>query len=428
MHLNSSLSNVQKFNYLKAQLEHKALQSIAGFALTNLNYDEAINVLKERFGNTEKIFSTYLEALIEIPQPRNELRSLKTVYDQIESYVRGLDALGESQATYGKLLVPIIVKKLPGEMRRHLRRVHGTSTWLLQDLRRSIHEEINIMDEAKDAETPFRIPTTSSFVTGTTPKPYQHQNRYVPQTIEKRPCVSCHDIHLPSTCTQVNDISARISIVKRDKLCFNCLGNHRLNECNSKYTCRNCKKRHHTSICNQTVENAHIQDRNSEIQTSRPIQDRTNQKSKPNTTSVNIINDTESSDTSILYSHSSESRDSVLLKTAVAPVGFNATFLDTNILFDEGAQRSFVTEYLARELNLKPTETEVLNLSIFGGGDKDTRHLDRATVYLLTETELKIPIQVLIAPWIAKPLQNHIRKLENKHDYLRVLKLAHPIT
>ena len=169
VHLNSSLSNVQKFNYLKAKLEHKALQSIAGFALTNLNYDEAINVLKERFGITDTIVSTYLEALIEIPQPRNELRSLKTVYDQIESYVRGLDALGESQATYGKLLVPIIVKKLPGEMRRHLRRVHGTSTWLLQDLR-SIHEEINIIDEGKDAETPFSIPTTSSFVTGTRPK------------------------------------------------------------------------------------------------------------------------------------------------------------------------------------------------------------------------------------------------------------------
>ena len=99
VHLNSSLSNVQKFNYLKAQLEHEALQSIAGFALTNLNYDEAINVLKERFGITDTIVSTYLEAFIEIPQPRNELRSLKTVYDQIESYVRGLDALGESQAT-----------------------------------------------------------------------------------------------------------------------------------------------------------------------------------------------------------------------------------------------------------------------------------------------------------------------------------------
>ena len=86
--------------------------------------------------------------------------------------------------------------------------------------------------------------------------------------------------------------------------------------------------------------------------------------------SINLIIETESCDKSVLYSHTTESRDCILHKTAVAPVGYYKTFINTHILFAEGAQRSFVTENLAKKLNLKTIGTEIL--STFGGGDKTT--------------------------------------------------------
>jgi hypothetical protein len=55
------LTNVQNFNYLKAQLRDEALESITGFALTNANYKEAVNVLTERFGQTDKIINSYMQ-------------------------------------------------------------------------------------------------------------------------------------------------------------------------------------------------------------------------------------------------------------------------------------------------------------------------------------------------------------------------------
>ena len=51
IHKNPSLLPIEKFNYLKSLLENEASKSIAGLELTNANYEAAINLLKERYGN-----------------------------------------------------------------------------------------------------------------------------------------------------------------------------------------------------------------------------------------------------------------------------------------------------------------------------------------------------------------------------------------
>jgi len=45
-------------------------------------------------------------------------------------------------------------------------------------------------------------------------------------------------------------------------------------------------------------------------------------------------------------------RNDVLLKTAIADVEYHRQIAQANILFDEGAQRSFITEHLAEDLAL----------------------------------------------------------------------------
>ena len=55
VHSNHTLSRVQKFNYLRAQVKDEAAKTIAGFPLTNENYEHSVILLKERFGHTYKI-------------------------------------------------------------------------------------------------------------------------------------------------------------------------------------------------------------------------------------------------------------------------------------------------------------------------------------------------------------------------------------
>ena len=47
MHGNSSLTNVDKFNYLNSLLESVASDAISGLTLTSANYEEAVGVLKK---------------------------------------------------------------------------------------------------------------------------------------------------------------------------------------------------------------------------------------------------------------------------------------------------------------------------------------------------------------------------------------------
>ena len=120
IHANPSLSRIQKFNYLKAQLQGDAARTIAGLPLTEMNYQHSIALLEERFGQPHKLVSAHMQALLEMPNPTNNLASLQAFYDSIETHTRGLSSLGKTKDTYGDLLIPIILGKLPMEIRKNL--------------------------------------------------------------------------------------------------------------------------------------------------------------------------------------------------------------------------------------------------------------------------------------------------------------------
>ncbi|XP_063442050.1 uncharacterized protein LOC134722364 [Mytilus trossulus] len=54
VHENPSLSDVQRFNYLKSQLYGEASQCISGMQMTNTNYIQAIQILHEIWPTTQK--------------------------------------------------------------------------------------------------------------------------------------------------------------------------------------------------------------------------------------------------------------------------------------------------------------------------------------------------------------------------------------
>ena len=146
VHSNSNLSGVEKFNYLKAQASGEAARAISGFPLTNTNYEQAIALLNKRFGQSYKIVNAHMQALLNIPTPTNSLTSIRQFHDTIENHMRGLSALGKSEETYGDLLIPIILGKLPAKLQRNLAREQNNGTWTINLLRQAILKEIRIME------------------------------------------------------------------------------------------------------------------------------------------------------------------------------------------------------------------------------------------------------------------------------------------
>lgn len=107
-----------------------------------------------------------------------------------------------------------------------------------------------------------------------------------------------------------------------------------------------------------------------------------------------------------MYSSSHRDQPNVLLQTAVAPVKFGQRTTDANILFDEGAQRSFISKNLAEKLELKPSGVEEINILGFGdsGKEKRVQKLHTAVIKVETLNREEIPLKVLVVPEIAAPV------------------------
>ena len=78
--------------------------------------------------------------------------------------------------------------------------------------------------------------------------------------------------------------------------------------------------------------------------------------------------------------------------------------LEGNILFDEGAQRSFISQDMVAKLNLQPTNMESISLASFGSTAAIHTNLSTGVIQTQTVTGDKIPISGLITPKIAPPL------------------------
>ena len=156
VHSNTNLTGVQKFSYLKAQISGDAARAISGFTLTNTNYEQAIILLKERFGQSYNIVNAHMQALLNIPKPSTNLISLRQFYDNIENHIRGLSALGKSEESLGSLLTPVILGKLPVELQRNLAREQNNSEWTINLLRQAILKEVTILEVAVPIDDPLR--------------------------------------------------------------------------------------------------------------------------------------------------------------------------------------------------------------------------------------------------------------------------------
>ena len=102
---------------MRTFLEGEAQHTISGLSLTNDNYNEALNLLRNRFGNN-LIISAHMNILVKLPSVNNkDVKALRKFYDDVESHVRSLSTLGIKIENYGSLVSSVILEKLPLEIK-----------------------------------------------------------------------------------------------------------------------------------------------------------------------------------------------------------------------------------------------------------------------------------------------------------------------
>ena len=406
VHENENLAKADKFKYLKSLLEEPAKSVVAGLPLTSNNYETAVKLLKDRYGDPVIIQRAHINQLAYLPPVFSDknLKRLRELHDQIETHYRGLEALHVDQITYSTIVVPMLMEKIPDGVKFNM--IRGTEkkqiNWGIEDLLEALAKELEVREShgsllqtvgQEKATRPRReeVPPTASslLVDG------RHNGR--------RKCVYCWEEHAPENCSNVRDVSERKGILSKYARCFVCLkSNHRAFECRSRLPCKRCNGRHHISICV-----AHIPD----AKESQPQQ--SHQPDAMPSPSTSLLNANAPS-----WVGSTVSGDRVALQTALAKVNAKKES-KVRVLFDTGSHRSFISAKVVSKLGLRPVRSEQLGIKPFGSVNAEYRMRDivEVSLYSLSGNNC-LKIECVVVEDIANISNCHAEIAKKKYPHL----------
>ena len=103
-----------------------------------------------------------MDKLLRIPTCTGDrLSSLREINDKIIVNIRGLSALGVGAKQYGSLLIPIIIVKLPNDIRLRIASETQEDVWKMEDLLKAIKLGIEAR-ETSDGEKAQMMKSTGS--------------------------------------------------------------------------------------------------------------------------------------------------------------------------------------------------------------------------------------------------------------------------
>ena len=145
IHSNKQLHDVDKFNYLKAQLKGTASEVISGLELTQENYNIAINLLKERYGKKQIMIKAHFAKLMNLPMATYKTTSLRTFYDTMEKHLRCLQSLGEDDNN--TQILTVLQSKLPRSVLLQLERIkEKADEWTVKKFREVLHHHTSTLE------------------------------------------------------------------------------------------------------------------------------------------------------------------------------------------------------------------------------------------------------------------------------------------
>lgn len=445
IHSRPDLTDSKKFNYLLGCLKGNAHRIIKTYRRTANNYSAAIGHLMKRFGRTDHLCTNYLKQFDDIEPAKNNAKDLRRFLDDIEVIIRSLTVLG--RPVDDQYIVSGILKKLPITMGFQLRNlcpntIQGSS-WQLDKLIDTMYRYVdnfetstnecghqNLKEVSKrpigkynqrprspqikenvlmagDSTLPLcstlsnnddivsdseltltasafekskqpvkgrktkgteRVISTDN-ISGKAKKTWNNRT--------KMPCLYCSNRNHSSGLCNKFTIPEKLTVIEKRKRCKVCLSSkHTEVDCN--FTCFVCGKKHHISLCDK-VENNHIVEAKLE---------------------QNLLSDI------VLFNTGSEIElmQTVLVKICHDSAPNNAkSRVTVRGLMDSGSNGTYITESLAKQLNLKLENPRYVNVSTFAHDGYVRVQCHETKVALFSrDNRTKIHLDVRVIPFIAK--------------------------
>ena len=290
-----------------------------------------------------------MQGFVTIPNIKSDkdIRVLQRLYDEVKTSVRNLKV---ETSTYGSLLVPLLIEKIPNDLRIRL----------LEFGIGNLNEMLDFLKLEVEAKEKFAaIGTAGTF---SNQKYSQSYDKFTTAALNKsthknKPYVYCNFTNtLSHMCLKVTNIGQRKSILKTKNLCYICLDSrHVAKQCTLNYICKKCNSKHHISICNFEK-------------------------------GFNLNKQQNGSTTS----NFSNRQNSILLQAAFAEVSdlTQQTKANVNILFHSGSQRTYISSELRKRLKLQTLRTKRIFIKSFGNKSFSVTTVDIVTLKIINPQKI----------------------------------------
>ena len=261
IHENSTLSDIEKLSYLMSKLTGEAKSSVSGILLSNENYAVTVELLKERYGDTQAVVSSHYTELINLKSALNTPKGLRSLYNQIEKHLTSLKAL--EQDINQDIFISMITSKLPKDVLFQLEVQKGARAKLtVNELRERLNDYVAARERAEQNACAVKTEESENLH-----KPRIHVSSAealvagVQVTDNKRErkkfhprCRYCEETHWSDECTTYRTVEARKQKIKGS--CYLCLNqSHQAGSCHQRIKCVYCGqvKHHHRSLCRNSL-------------------------------------------------------------------------------------------------------------------------------------------------------------------------------
>ena len=163
------------------------------------------------------------------------------------------------ESTFGSLLIPILLEKLPEDIKLQVTRLISSEICDLRELLQLLSKEIEAREKCV-------FLTNRDKVSGQSGKPFAGDyttSSFVSKTQEKG-CVFCSCQHSSHRCLVVQSPQERKKKLMQNGRCFSCLSSEHLSRvCKVERCCFKCGQKHHQAICFKNVSKTRAEGNNS---------------------------------------------------------------------------------------------------------------------------------------------------------------------
>lgn len=245
IHTNDTLSNIQRFHYLKSALTGEAADVIEALEISEENYNNAWDLLKKRYDNLLLIIKNHIQAMFEWPSLTKENPvALRQIMSGMTKHLSSLKSLNRPTDSWDDILIYLLSTKLDTVTAKE---------WQMSVEDGSIPTFKQMTDfllrRCKALETASKKPLSAAQESNTRGGSSKSTASHVASIKEK--CPICSEDHFIFHCKKFLNLSTdqRFNQIEVHKLCINCIrtSNHQAKECKAR-SCKICSKRHNTLL------------------------------------------------------------------------------------------------------------------------------------------------------------------------------------